>query len=83
MKADERDRLAKIMLAELSQAGPLRRRELHKRMIRRCATPATFVNILNYLKRHKYIEKTSAKHTAPYRITEKGRKWLEILLEEP
>ena len=67
--------LAKVVLAELSK-GPLRRRDLHKRTLRRRGTSATFTSILNYLKQQGHIEKTSAKHTAPYRITEKGRHFL-------
>ena len=67
--------LAKVVLAELSK-GPLRRRDLHKRTLRRCGTPATFASILNYLKQHGHIEKTSLRHTAPYRITEKGMRFL-------
>lgn len=67
--------LAKVVLAELSK-GPLRRRDLHKRTLRRCGTPATFASILNYLKQHGHVEKMSLRHTAPYRITEKGMRFL-------
>lgn len=67
--------LAKVVLAELSKE-PLRRRDLHKRTLRRCGTPATFASILNYLKQHGHVEKTSLRHTAPYRITEKGMRFL-------
>ena len=70
--------LAKVVLAELSKE-PLRRRDLHKRTLRHCGTPATFVSILNYLKQQGHIEKASTKHTAPYRITEKGMRFLEGL----
>ena len=70
--------LAKVVLAELSKE-PLRRRDLHKRTLRRCGTPATFASTLNYLKQHGHIKKTSTKHTAPYRITEKGMRFLEGL----
>jgi len=72
-------RLAKIVLAELVSSGPLRRKELHKRTLRQCGTPATFDSIFLYLKQHGHIEKTSTKHTAPYRITDKGRKFFEGL----
>ena len=70
--------LAKVVLAELSKE-PLRRRDLHTRTLRRRGTPATFTSILNYLKQQGHIEKTSTKHTAPYRITEKGMRFLEGL----
>jgi len=70
--------LAKVVLAELSK-GPLRRRDLHKRTLRQCGTPATFTSTLNYLKQRGHIEKTSTKHTAPYQITEKGMRFLEGL----
>ena len=72
-------RLAKIVLAELSEAGPLRYTELHKRTLRQCGTPATFNSIFSYLKQHGHVKKTSTKHTAPYRITEKGKRFLEGL----
>lgn len=71
-------RLAKVVLAELSKE-PLRRRDLHKRTLRRCGTPATFSSILYYLKEHGHVEKASIKHTSPYRITEKGMRFLEGL----
>jgi len=70
--------LAKVVLAELSKKA-LRRRDLHTRTLRQCGTPATFASILNYLKQHGHVEKTSTKHTAPYRITEKGKRFLEGL----
>jgi DNA-binding PadR family transcriptional regulator len=70
--------LAKVVLAELSK-GPLRRRDLHKRTLRQCGTPATFTSTLNYLKQRGHVEKMSTKHTAPYRITEKGKRFLEGL----
>lgn len=67
--------LAKVVLAELSKEA-LRRRDLHTRTLRRCGTSATFISTLNYLKQQGHIKKTSTKHTAPYRITEKGRHFL-------
>ena len=70
--------LAKVVLVELSK-GHLRRRDLHTRTLRRRGTSATFTSILNYLKQQGHVEKTSAKHTAPYRITEKGMRFLEGL----
>jgi DNA-binding PadR family transcriptional regulator len=70
--------LAKVVLAQLSKE-PLRRRDLHKRTLRQCGTPATFTSTLNYLKQQGHVEKMSTKHTAPYRITEKGMRFFEGL----
>jgi predicted transcriptional regulator len=74
----ERLRLAKIVLKELNKR-PLRRTELEKRTIRQCGTHNKFVTILRYLKQSGYVEKAEPKLRAPYRITERGRKFLEGL----
>ncbi|MEM2631356.1 MAG: hypothetical protein QXE00_02180 [Candidatus Bathyarchaeia archaeon] len=72
-------RLARIVLAELAKAGSLRRRDLEKRTLIKCGTRATFDSILAFLKNQGYITKASAEHMAPYKITEKGRRFLEAL----
>ena len=80
MKKRERDlHLARIVLAELVRAGSLRRRDLEKRTLIKCGTRATFDSILAFLKNQGYITKASAEHMAPYKITEKGRRFLEAL----
>jgi DNA-binding PadR family transcriptional regulator len=71
----ERLRLAKIVLSELERT-PLRHTELEKRTVRQCGTHSTFEGIFRYLKQNGYLEKTGTEHTAPYRITEKGRRFL-------
>lgn len=75
---EERLRLAKIVLSELNKQ-PLGRTELEKRTVKQCGTHATFEGIFRYLKKKRYLEKTEQRHRAPYRITEKGRKFLEGL----
>ena len=77
-RMDEKDRLAKIVLAELSKR-PLRRRDLHNKTLSHGATAATFTSILNYLKRKGFIEKVSGNHLNPYRITEKGRLYWKVI----
>jgi DNA-binding PadR family transcriptional regulator len=77
----ERLRLARIVLAELSRQ-PLRRTELEKRTIRKCGTHSKFEGIFRYLCQNGYVEKSSSEHTAPYSITEKGKKFLEGLANE-
>ncbi len=67
------------MLAELVKAGSLRRRDLEKRTLIKCGTRATFDSILAFLKKRGYIVKASERHTAPYQITEKGKRFLEAL----
>jgi len=75
---EERLRLAKIVLSELDRR-PLSRTELEKRTIKQCGTHSTFEGIFRYLKQNGYVEKTAPRHRAPYRITEKGRRFLEGL----
>ena len=80
MKKRERDlHLARVVLAELVKAGSLRRRDLEKRTLIKCGTRATFDSILAFLKKRGYIVKASDRHTAPYQITEKGKRFLEAL----
>jgi len=74
----ERLRLAKIVLAELSKQ-PLRLVELEKRTVKQCGTHAKFQSIFRFLKQNGYVEKAGTQRTAPYRITEKGQKFLEGL----
>ena len=79
MKKRERDlHLARIVLAELL-AGPLRRRDLEKRTLIKCGARATFDSIFTFLKAQGYIAKVSEVYTAPYQITEKGKRFLEAL----
>lgn len=72
-------RLARIVLAELAKAGSLRRTRIEKRTLMKCGTRATFDSIFAFLKQQGYIAKSGAKHTAPYQITEKGKKFLEAI----
>jgi len=73
-------RLARVVLAELVKAGGgLRRRDLEKRTLIKCGTRATFDSILAFLKAQGYIAKASERHTAPYQITDKGKRFLEVL----
>lgn len=71
-------RLAKIVLHELNRM-PLSRTQLEKRTVRGCGTHASFEGIFQYLKENGYVEKSGERHRAPYRITEKGKKFLEGL----
>ena len=80
MKKREKDlHLARIVLAELVKAGSLRRRDLEKRTLIKCGTRATFDSILAFLKAQGYVVKASERHTAPYQITDKGKRFLEAL----
>jgi len=63
------------VLAELDK-GSLRRTDLEKRTVMKCGTHATFDNVLNFLKEGGYVEKALARHMGPYRITEKGKRFL-------
>ena len=74
----ERMHLAKTVLKELNKQ-PLCRTELEKRTVRKSGTHATFEGIFQYLIQSGYIVKSEQKHRAPYAITEKGAKFLEVL----
>jgi len=78
---EERIRLARIVLSELKRQ-PLRRSVLEKRTVMHCGTHATFDGIFRFLVAEGFVEKTSSEHTAPYRITAKGLRFLEGLANE-
>jgi DNA-binding PadR family transcriptional regulator len=70
--------LAKIVLKELEKQ-PLSRTELEKRTVRKSGTHATFEGMFRFLVQSGYVQKSGQKHRAPYVITEKGAKFLEVL----
>ena len=74
----ERLKYAKVILYELSKE-PLSRTILNKRFIQKSGTSSTFEGIFRFLIQNGYIEKSGSAHRAPYRITEKGAKFLEGL----
>jgi DNA-binding PadR family transcriptional regulator len=74
----ERLRLARCVLRELSRQ-PLQRSELTRRAIQRGGSYASFNSILSYLVESGYVEKSGAEHRAPYRVTERGLKFLEVM----
>jgi hypothetical protein len=74
----ERMNLAKTVLRELSRQ-PLCRTELEKRTVRKSGTHATFEGIFLYFIQGGYIMKSEKKHRAPYILTDKGAKFLEVL----
>lgn len=78
-KFGEKLNLAKIVLQQLLRRGPLSRTEINKRCIMKCGTPSKCSSMFAYLVQNGYVEKTAQRHRAPYRITEKGRKFLEAL----
>ncbi len=74
----ERMNLAKTVLKELDREE-LCRTELEKRTVRKQGTHSTFEGILRYLIQEGYVVKCDDKHRAPYKLTEKGAKFLEVL----
>lgn len=76
---EERLRYAKVVLREVSRE-PCSRTFLAKRFIQASGSPASFESIFSFLRVNGYVEKVSAAHRAPYRITERGRRFLEGLL---
>ncbi|MEM3697693.1 MAG: hypothetical protein QXQ94_09380 [Candidatus Bathyarchaeia archaeon] len=73
---EEKIRLAILVLKAL-RSKPLTFTQLEKRTLIQCGTHSTFISILRYLKQQEFIEKAGVEHTAPYRITAKGLKFLE------
>lgn len=79
-RREEQDRLAKIILSCLERRGRVRRTDLLKLTLRQCGTPRKFDSIFEYLRRHGWVEKLGPPRSrAPYRITEKGRKFLDLI----
>ena len=70
--------LAKIVLKELERQQ-LSRTELEKRTVKKAGTHATFEGIFRFRVQSGYLQKNGQKHRAPYVITEKGRKFLEVI----
>lgn len=74
----ERMHLAKTVLRELSRQ-PLCRTDLEKRTVRKNGTHATFEGMFRFLVQNGYVQKSEQKHRAPYVLTEKGAKFLEVI----
>jgi len=79
-RREEQDHLARIILSCLEKRGRICRTDLLKLTLRQCGTPAKFESLFEYLRRKGFIEKLGEPRTrAPYRITEKGKKFLEVM----
>jgi predicted transcriptional regulator len=74
----EKHRLAKAILHELSRQ-PLGRSRLERKTILHCSSHSKFESLFAYLLESGFIEKTGEAHRAPYRLTEKGCRFLEGL----
>lgn len=75
---EERLTLAKTILRELSKE-PLPRIILDKRTTYEFGTHATFEGMFQWLFQKGCLEKSGQKKRDPYRITAKGRKFLDAL----
>jgi len=76
MRAEERFRLAKIVLRELRDE-PLSWTELEKRMLRQCGTHTKFRNLMRWLTKNNYIVKMGGTGSrAPYRANQEKVKYL-------
>jgi len=75
---EERLKYAKLILREVS-CEPLGRTALCKRFVQASGSPASFECIMRFLTRNGYVEKSGSMHCAPYRLTERGRRFLEGL----
>ena len=78
MKDYERDTMRKIILS-LVKKGPIHWTDLKKKILGSChpfATDSTFAAQMRYLLRNGHIERVER---GTYRITDKGKKYLEIL----
>jgi len=78
-KLEERMRLAAAILRFLKE-GPKRYTTLMRLVLDLQGTPSRFTYLLRWLEERGYVEKTGRKETsAPWRITEKGRKFFEAI----
>ncbi len=78
-KLEERMRLAAAILRSLEE-GPKRYTTLLRLTLDLQGTPSRFIYLLRWLEERGYVEKTGRKETsAPWRITEKGRKFFEAI----
>jgi len=79
-RREEQDLLVRIILSCLDKRGNLCRTDLLKLTLRQCGTPRRFEGLFTYLRRKGYVEKLGpAGSRAPYKITEKGKTFLEAL----
>lgn len=77
-KIVEQEKIEKIILAELVH-GPQSYTALCKKTLSEGGTPATFWHIFSHLRQSGRIEKVSKERRSPYRLTEKGKQFLEAL----
>lgn len=75
---EERLKYAKVILCAVSRE-PLGRTALCKRFVVASGSPASFDGLMRFLVRNGYIEKASSAHRAPYRVTDRGKRFLEGL----
>ncbi len=68
-------RVMGVILREVSRE-PMSRSTLREHVISKGVRYATFEAILDFLARDGNVEKSGPQHRAPYRITEKGLKFL-------
>jgi len=79
-RREEQDRLARVILSKLEKRGKLCRTDIMKLTLRECGTPALFCSIFEYLRKKGYVQKLGPARTrAPYTITEKGKRFLEVI----
>lgn len=78
-KLEERMRLAAAILRSLAE-GPKRYTALMRLALGAQASPSRFIYLLRWLEGRGYIKKGGRKETsAPWRITEKGKRFLEAI----
>jgi predicted transcriptional regulator len=75
---EERLKYAKLILREVSCEN-LGRTALCKRFVQASGSPASFDGLMRFLVRNGFVEKSGSRHRAPYRLTERGRRFLEGL----
>ncbi len=78
MRFHERLRVVRVVLRELSRQ-PQRRGELMKRAVTRGASYCSFNFVFAYLLSEGFVEKTGLELHAPFRITERGLRFLEAM----
>ena len=75
---DEHNLIAKKILSHLIK-GPMRQNAVFHDAITDSAGVNKTHTVFYWLRDNGFIRKTSVKHTAPYEVTEKGKKYFECI----
>lgn len=81
VKFEEKLQLTKVILAKLEK-GQMHRTDLLKHVIESCGSPAKFDKVFKWLKDTERICKVGPSYRDAYKITWKGKQFLDGLMAE-